>query len=143
MTLTAVDTNVIVAALLSWHDRHDDAAARLEELLGEPGRLVVPGHALLEAYSVMTRLPAGKRVTSAVAEEALRKSFRTAARVSCLDTSGVWGLLQRLGGSVLLGGAAYDARVLAEAEAAGAARLITANVRHFTRFETELEIVAL
>lgn len=111
--------------------------------MDEDGGLVVPGHALVEAFSVMTRLPAGKRVTPAVAEQLLATSFRQSARVAALSDRGTWELLERMGGSSIGGGAIYDARILAEAEAAGVDRLVTHNVRHFNRFETTIEIVAL
>ncbi len=54
-----VDTSVTVAAFLSWHERH--AMARTAVLSGIVG---VPAHVLAETYSVLTRLPAGHRVSA-------------------------------------------------------------------------------
>lgn len=140
---TAVDTNVIVAGLLTWHELHTDAVRALEAALHAAEGLVVPGHAIVEAFSVMTRLPAGKRVAPHVAERLLVSSFGPSCPVGALSSEQIWRLLDRLGKASIGGGAVFDARILAEAEAAGAARLVTHNVRHFNRFETPLEIVPL
>ena len=54
---TALDASVIVAALLAAHEHHGPAATELGALLAEPGDVILPLQALVEAYSVMTRLP--------------------------------------------------------------------------------------
>lgn len=58
----ALDANVIIAGLLSWHEHHRPAAAAIEAAFesGEP--VVVPIPALIEVWSVMTRLPARPRL---------------------------------------------------------------------------------
>ncbi|GAB3914246.1 hypothetical protein GCM10011575_18120 [Microlunatus endophyticus] len=53
--MRAVDTSVIVAAFAGWHQDHASAAAELRQ------RPRVVAHALLEAYSVLTRLPGPHR----------------------------------------------------------------------------------
>jgi len=48
--LTVVaDTSVIIAALLSWHERHDAARVALDSMLQKNG-LVLPAPVLIEAY---------------------------------------------------------------------------------------------
>ena len=51
----------MLAALSAWHERHEAAA----EALGDVTAL--PGHVMLEAFSVLTRLPAGLAVKPAAA----------------------------------------------------------------------------
>ena len=59
MTVTAVDTSVIIAALLGWHEAHDPALRALITASDTGGgTLLIPAPALVEAYAVMTRLPA-------------------------------------------------------------------------------------
>ena len=60
--IVAVDTNVIVAALSTWDARYESAARAIERLADE-NTLIVPLHVLIEAYSVLTRLPRPFRVT--------------------------------------------------------------------------------
>ncbi len=48
--MIAIDTSVAVPALLSWHEAHDRARLAAKDA-------PIPSHALLETYSVLTRLP--------------------------------------------------------------------------------------
>src|ERR1043166_9312671 len=64
--ITALDTSAIIAALLTWHESHELALEALVGSMAARGsRLVVPGPALVEAYAVMTRLPAPRRLPPA------------------------------------------------------------------------------
>lgn len=49
--MIAVDTSVVVAAFASWHEGHSSAAS----VLARKPR--IPAHALIESFSVLTRLP--------------------------------------------------------------------------------------
>lgn len=62
--MRALDTSVVIPALLGWHEAHEPAR-----------RAAVPSHAPLETYSVLTRLPAPHRVSSEVAEQLLAAWF--------------------------------------------------------------------
>ena len=46
----------MIAAVCTWHEHHAAAAARIERHYERGGSLVVAGHALVEAYSLLTRL---------------------------------------------------------------------------------------
>jgi endonuclease V-like protein UPF0215 family len=56
---------VLVAALADWHEQHGAAVERLE------ARIVSVAHCVIEAYSVLTRLPEPLRVAPAIASNAL------------------------------------------------------------------------
>ena len=60
---------MVVAALSAWHERQEDAAAALASVTA------LPAHAMLEAYSVLTRLPGGYAVPAATAAEVLEARF--------------------------------------------------------------------
>ena len=90
MTVTAVDTSVVIAALLAWHESHEPALDSM--IAARHGGLVLPAPALTEAYSVMTRLPAPHRLAPADACELLSGSFERRARVVALtEKDGVVG----------------------------------------------------
>ncbi|MBW1879677.1 MAG: PIN domain-containing protein [Deltaproteobacteria bacterium] len=131
----AFDTSVIVAALLSWHERHQDARPLLQRALqsGEP--VIVPLPALFEAYSVMTRLPPPWRLSVHDAHALLERTFRARAIVPSLDGNQAWSLLDDATRDRVSGGAIYDAHIAACARLAGADRLATLNPRHFERLE--------
>ena len=78
--MTAADSSVIVAAFASWHESHAQAADALSDDAS------VPAHAALEAYSVLTRLPAPHRVEPEPVREFLVDRF--AERYLVLDAGG-------------------------------------------------------
>lgn len=140
MTVTAVDTSVVVAALLAWHESHEAALRSLVN--ARRGRLVLPAPALVEAYSVMTRLPAPHRLAAADAGELLSGSFESHVTVVSLGEKETWRFVHRTASQGLAGGATYDALILACALEARASRLLTFDRRDFLRLDTgEIEVV--
>ena len=137
----ALDTSVLIAALLSWHESHEAAAVALEAALADPAGAVLPLPALVEAYAVMTRLPAPHRLRPGDAAEILRSSLRGRARVVTLDEAGAWLLIASLADSGIAGGRAYDALIAACARAAPAGRLITLDERDFAAVAPDLDLI--
>ncbi len=143
MTVTALDTSVIIAALLGWHEAHAPALRALIAAGEARGsRLLVPAPALVEAYAVMTRLPAPHRLAPADALALLAGSFESRAEVVHLGESETWRFLHEAAARGIAGGRAYDALILRCALKAGATRLLTLDRRDFERLEPAgLEIV--
>jgi hypothetical protein len=100
---------VVVAALSAWHDRHSDAAKALADVEA------LPAHVMVEAYSVLTRLPGGLAVAAAMAEEVLERRF--AAAPLRLGSRERRRLLRTLADAGVHGGASYDGLVALEARA--------------------------
>ncbi len=134
MSATAIDTSVIVAALLGWHEFHDAALAALVHARDEPGgKLLLPAPALVEAYSVMTRLPAPHRLSPGAALEILSGSFEDHAEVVSLSGSETWRFLHDTADIGLAGGGAYDALIVRCARKGRATTLLTLDRRDFER----------
>ena len=91
--------------MASWHEQHDAAAAALESVTA------LPAHALIEVYSVLTRLPSGLAVASSVAAAAIGKRFPDPP----LQFRERGRLLGLLAGAGVFGGASYDGLVALEA----------------------------
>lgn len=141
MQATAVDTSVIVAGLLAWHQRHPEANAAIESAL-ESGRMVLPAPALVEAFSVMTRLPAPHRLSPADAWLLLHDNFREHAELVALEAPAFWQALETWSGVGIAGGRVYDAHILACARQASATALLTFNTRDFNALDCDdIEIV--
>ena len=69
-TMIAVDTSVAVPLLVASHECHEQIAAWAN------GRtLTLCGHALMETYSVLTRLPGDARVSTADAVRLIDENF--------------------------------------------------------------------
>ena len=79
-------------------------------------RPVLAGNAAFEAYSVLTRLPAGRRLTANDAATALERNFGAPCLLGARETQA---LLGRLGEISVVGGAVYDALVAEAARVHG------------------------
>jgi predicted nucleic acid-binding protein len=137
---TALDTSVLVAGLLTWHERHLAASAVLATLLESRARIILPLHALAEAYSVMTRLPPPHRLGPRDALQVLERSLKPRSTIVGLDGEEGWHCLGDLVRSSIVGGTTYDGFILASARKGGAARILTLNPAHFERLGGEIEI---
>jgi predicted nucleic acid-binding protein len=131
-----LDTSVIVAALLGWHEDHERANRAVAEAVTGRERLVLPVPALIESYSVMTRLPRGYRVAPRDAVELLRGAFEERAVLVALREGVPWTLITDCAEAGIAGGAVHDAEILRCASEAGAGRLLTLNPRDFERFDS-------
>jgi len=136
LSVTALDTSVIVAALLTWHEAHEPALrALVAAAASRRARLLVPAPALVEAYAVMTRLPAPHRVAPADALDLLAGSFQRRADVVALGDAETWQFLHETGGRGVAGGRTYDALIVRCAVKGGAVRLLTLDRRDFERLD--------
>jgi predicted nucleic acid-binding protein len=128
----ALDTNCIVASLLSAHTHHEATADAVNTLERRGARAVVIAHTILEAYAVMTRLPDKSRLDPVTARRVLTASWSdcTTAGLSAAET---WTLMDRVADSGLSGGRIYDAVIAQTASAAGVDVLLSWNVQHFER----------
>ncbi len=79
------------------------------------GVSALPAHVVLEAYSVLTRLPGGLAVPPASASEVLAERFP--ARPLTLPVAGRRSLVASLASAGVVGGASYDGLVALEAAA--------------------------
>ena len=101
----------MVAALASWHDQHDDAAALIERVQD------LPSHVALETYSVLTRLPSGLALPPRDAANLLARRF-PGKRLRLPAEKNV-SVTARLAEAGVSGGAAYDGLIALEAAAHG------------------------
>lgn len=97
----------MVAALSAWHEDHEPAAQGLRDVDA------LPAHVMIEAYSVLTRLPGGLAVPGPIAADVLARRF--GASVLALPEADRSGLLATLADAGVLGGVSYDGLVALEA----------------------------
>jgi len=142
MDRTAVDTNVVVAGLLSWHEHHDRALPMLRATLAAESGLILAFPVLIESYSVMTRLPPPFRITPRDAHKLLRLAFTDNTTIVSVPAMESWNFMDDLPAAGVSGGATYNAHILACAKSGGAIRLATFNKRHFQNLELgDLQLV--
>lgn len=116
----AVDSSVIIAAFASWHESHGPALQALST------RPALVAHCALEAYSVLTRLPAPHRVDSTLVAAMLEDAFKDVPIV--LDAKTLASLPRELQKRGVARGSAYDGLIAMTAAAHGAT-LVTLDVR--------------
>ena len=121
--LVAADATVLVAAVVSWHERHEAAANAIESALARKS-LVIPSAALIDAYAILTRLPAQHRLPHAEAFHLLRSNFAP-ARLAGPRTRDAWSVLRRLSVAPIGGSDTYDAQMIEIARDAGAKTLLS------------------
>lgn len=126
-----VDTSVLVAGVLAGHEHHVVSQRELDRLAARKPRPWLPGHALLESYSVLTRLPAPHRIAPRDARQLLHGSFGAWAIAGLPED--LWSFLDDAARSAVAGGALYDALIVESGLRVGARELVTWNTTHFER----------
>jgi predicted nucleic acid-binding protein len=132
-TILALDTSVVVAGVSPWHVNHAEARRLLARVLvqAEKNTVVLPRPVLVEAYSVLTRLPKPQRLVPRQALELLQQTLKGRVQVAEVSSRESWDFLENLSRSGTTGGAAHDAVILDLACQAGATKIYTFNLRHF------------
>ncbi|CAN5891315.1 type II toxin-antitoxin system VapC family toxin [soil metagenome] len=118
--MATADTSVVVAVLSGWHEHHELALTAARNVIR------LPAHVLLEASSVLTRLPGGLARPLAEVVDALEVSF--GGPVLTLPGSQHLALLKTLAEAGLGGRDVYDGLIAATARHHGA-RLLTLDQR--------------
>jgi predicted nucleic acid-binding protein len=123
----------MVAAVCAWHEHNSAAIAELERRVASGETMVVAGQTLVEAYSVLTRLPAPYRLAASDAHRLMRQNFVKDSDVVTLDGAAYTALIGGAAASGVVAGQIYDALVAECARRAGVDVLLTFNERHFRR----------
>lgn len=129
----ALDTSVVVPALLRWHEHHSRALPLIRTALSASTSVILPIPVLAEAFAVLTRLPHPWRVAPSDAHRLLSETFRDRARLVSIRGTDGWEMLDAALAAGISGGATHDAHIAACACKAGADRLATFNHRDFAR----------
>ncbi len=104
--------------------------------------MVVVAPTLVEAYSVLTRLPSPHRLSPMEGLRLLEVSFMGGRQIFALSAGDYCGLLRAAPAQGVAGGGICDAVIARCGLAAGVDALLTFNERHFLRFAGQgMEIV--
>jgi predicted nucleic acid-binding protein len=133
------DTSCLVAAVCSWHELHAPTVEELVRRGRQREEMIMAAPALIEAYSVLTRLPPPYRLRPADALAVMEGSW-SRVEVAALAGTEVWPFLRVLPGPGIAGGSAYDAVIAACARKAGVDVVLTWNVADFERVAEGIEV---
>jgi predicted nucleic acid-binding protein len=138
-----LDSSAVVALVSTWHAQHQRVHDFIEGRLAGGDRLALASHSLVEAYSVLTRLPAPYRIAAAAAHELLEINFSDCVLLG-LATRKVWQVLAECAEQGIGGGRIYDALIAHTARKGARPTLFTLNPKHFTAFgSADLTIASL
>lgn len=126
-----LDTSVLVSAFVYDHVQHTLALPIVESVETGKTEGFTSGHAVLEVYSVLTRLPAPSRIRPAEAKVLIQENILKTFKVVALTGKEYADLTLRMGTEGIAGGQAYDALHLECAVKCGADRIYTFNQKHF------------
>jgi predicted nucleic acid-binding protein len=126
------DSTCLVAVVSPWHQHHHAAQAELGRRLDRGEAMFLAAPALIEAYSVLTRLPPPYRLSPAEAHHLLQTNFVSEGTVVALDERAYLDLLRRAALDGIAGGRTYDAVIAACAVGANVQALLTFNEQDFS-----------
>jgi predicted nucleic acid-binding protein len=132
----ALDSSYLVALLCDWHAQHSRTLRSYQHWHDRGAQIVLPVHAILECYSVLTRMPAPYRLTPDIARQTIEGNFAQTAFVVGVKAGGVWTRIGSLARLEVGGGQAYDALIAWCAVDGGATMLLTWNLKHFASIGT-------
>jgi predicted nucleic acid-binding protein len=133
----SIDSSVLVAAALEASPYFEASNRFLETQ--SPKTCAAAAHALVEAYSVLTRLPAGHRLTPNQAY-AVIDNWSRGFKIVALSPDETLKLLEDQSKAGVAGGRIYDAAHARAAAIAGASAIVTWNPKDFAGLEGGLAI---
>ncbi|MBC8012121.1 MAG: PIN domain-containing protein [Burkholderiales bacterium] len=137
------DTSVLVSAVIEQLPRHPAAHAAFVHHTNGENTACCSTHALAEAYATLTALPLARRISSDAALRLIETNFIPRLTVLPLDAADYAHSLRRVSALGLSSGIIYDALHLRAAETAGCERLLTYNLAHFTRLQSQHVLITI
>lgn len=134
------DTSVLVAAALIDHPKHQDCFVYLQQVQADQVAGLLATHTLAEVYAVLTRIPQVK-ISPSLAEEFIQKSLKCFEIIE-LSTADYQAAIRLMVSLNLPGGGIYDAVIAQAALSTKADRLLTLNLKHFSRLGQAVSSIA-
>ena len=131
----------MIAAVCSWHEHHGQAAGEIQRRLQRRERMAVAAPALVEAYSVLTRLPPPHRLSPEDSMMLLEANFIKGAKLIALQVGDYQDLLRQAPKNGIAGGQTYDAVIAVCAIKAKASALLTFNPGDFLFAAKQIDII--
>lgn len=136
MRRIALDTSVMVAALVEPHPSHQRALRWIEAVAAGRAKAECSWHAAAETWSVLTRLPIEPPISPALAEMAVDRLLKKVEPVE-MDGETYRDALRRCSERGLRSGALFDALHLVSAERRKVDAFVTFNRTDFERLTVD------
>lgn len=133
----------MVAAISPWHLQNQPARAAIDEQRDLGRVLAIPAPALVETYSVLTRLPLPHRLAPDVAWHLIEENYLRGGRIVSLNADSYLRVVRAAARDGHTGGRVYDLVIAACARDCRATALLTFNAQHFDPPPEGVEIIDL
>jgi predicted nucleic acid-binding protein len=126
-----LDSNFLIALISEWHVHHVRTLQSYQGWIAQGATPIIALHSMLECYSVLTRIPAPRRLSPTVTKQILEENFARDAVIAVVRPETLWHIIDSLAGLDLGDGQSYDALIAHSVAQAGATVLLTWNTKHF------------
>ena len=92
----ALDSSYLIPLLSDWHQHHLKTLRSYQLWRDRDAQVILPVHAILECYSVLTRVPAPYRLPPDLARQTIQENFARTALVVGVKAGGVWDRIENL-----------------------------------------------
>ena len=133
----ALDSSYLIALLCEWHAQHHRTLRSYQHWHDRDAQIILPVHAILECYTVLTRMPPPYRLPPDIARQTIVENFAGSAVVVGVKSGGFWERIESLARLGIGGGRVYDALIAWCGVDAGATLLLTWNLKHFAAIAPE------
>lgn len=139
--VVALDTSCMVAGVCPWHAQNEVARLAIDQQRDLGRALAIPAPALVETYSVLTRLPLPHRLAANVAWQLIEENYLRDGNIISLTADSYLRVLRGAAHEGVTGGRVYDLMIGECARASHARALLTFNAKHFSPPPEGVEII--
>jgi predicted nucleic acid-binding protein len=121
----------MVAAVCPWHPQNQSARLAIDKQRDLGRTLAIPAPALVETYSVLTRLPSPHRLAPEVAWQLIEENYLRDGEIVSLTADSYLRVVRDAAREGVAGGRIYDLVIAECARDSRATALLTLNSKHF------------
>ena len=127
------DTSVLIPAFAESHPNHKECFSILEKVSDKKIEVVTSSHALLEFYSVFSKLPLKTRISPLEIREIIEKNIYQNFKIVVLEEKDYREVISQISSLGLPGGIVYDLLHYIAARKAKASLILTYNEKDFQK----------
>ena len=139
------DTSSLIAAVVEAHPKHKSSLSWLIRAKNHEFDMIVSAHSLLEIYSVLTTAPFKPKISPETANKLINNNIKELATIQFLNPEEYFTLLDLSSTLDFKGGIVYDALIFECAKKSRVDKIVTSNIKDFTRLNIDksIEIISL
>lgn len=139
------DSSALIAAFIEAHTKHDVAFEWLKRAKMKEFDFVVSAHSVLEVYSVLTSAPFRPEISPKSAKKIIDNNIKKDAKIIYLTNKEYYSIIDHVSTLKLRGGIVYDAIILQCARKSNASKILTSNIKDFSRIllDDSINVISL